>query len=238
MTIHEQVPVIPWVLQSGYEAVAGHLLETYFGLGDSGEPYTGAHFETIGRRWDEPMFLDVITSEDLVAVSTLSLNVPASVSIDLLGPAGARVTRLLRDIPADLDLVDADDAILSEESASSRLWTLLRTYDGMGPATTSKLIARKRLRLAPIFDSVVERELGLGGSLGHWAGMRAALRDEDRSLHERARALHSSAGISSVVTPLRVVDIVIWMHGKDHARSDELALSEGLVAPAHHEPIG
>jgi len=233
MTIHARVLVIPWVLRSGYEAVAEHLLETYFGLGDSGEPYTGAHFETFGRRWDDPGYLDVITAEDLLAVSMLSVDVPARASIDLLGSAGKHATELLAEIPPDIDLVDAGDDLIGPDSAASKLWAALRKYKGVGRTKTSKIIARKRPRLVPVFDSVVEHELQLDGSVGHWAGMRDALRADDRALHERAIRLRDSVGIDPIVAPIRVLDVVIWMHGQDHARSKVWAQEHGLEVPAN-----
>jgi hypothetical protein len=232
MTIRAQVPVIPWVLRSGYEAVAEHLLEVYFGRGDAGEPYTGAYFETFGRRWDDPGCLNVITAEDLLAVSMLSVDVPARASIDLLGSAGKHATELLAEIPPDIDLVDAGDNLIGPDSAASELWAALRKYKGVGRTKTSKIIARKRPRLVPIFDSVVAHELRLDGSVGHWAGMRDALRADGRALHERAIRLQESVGIDSIVAPIRVLDVVTWMHGQDHARSKVWAQEHGLEVPA------
>ena len=229
MTDAAQIPQVPWVLQPGYEPVARRLLRTYFGTEGSDKPYTGAYFETLGGG-DAPAHRDVITPLDIVAVSTLSVDVPAAASIALLGPDADRVSALLSGIPADVDLVDAEDALISEASPASQLWELLRGYKGVGRTKTSKLMARKRPRLVPIFDSVVERELGLNGSSGHWTGMREVLRADDGALHRRAVTLQDTPGVGPLISPLRVIDVVVWMHGTDHARSERWAHEEGLAA--------
>ena len=59
----------------------------------------------------------------------------------------------------------------------------------MGPMRTSKLLARKRPRLVPIYDSVVKKEFQLKDSRGFWAGLRDALRENDNALHSHALAL-------------------------------------------------
>ena len=227
MTDAAQTPQVPWVLQPGYEAVARRLLSTYFGTDGSNKPYTGAYFEALGGGGDAPAHRDVITPVDIVAVSTLSVDVPAAASIALLGPDADRVSALLSGIPDDVDLVDADDALISEASPAVQLWGLLRGYKGMGRTKTSKLMARKRPRLVPIFDSVVERELGLNGSSGHWTGMREVLRADDGALHRRAVTLQDTPGVGPLISPLRVIDVVVWMYGKDHARSERWAHEEG-----------
>jgi hypothetical protein len=106
----------------------------------------------------------------------------------------------------------------------------------MGRTTTSKLMARKRPRLIPIFDTVVARELGLNGAVGYWRGMREGLASQDGARHAWLKHLGEAAGVGPTVTPLRVLDVVVWMHGKDHARSEGLAREAGLPAPATGRP--
>lgn len=201
---------IPPVLGPGREVEAVELLTTYFG-----SPYTGAAFEDLGRPWNTPETLDVIDATDIVAVSTLSVDVPARAAIAILGELAPQISALLRDIPAERDLVDADDDLIDAGSATVRLWNLLRELPGMGPTKTSKLIARKRPRLVPIYDSVVKKELGLEDARGFWQAMRAALLADERALAHRAADLRAAANLSELVTDLRVVDVVIWMTGKN-----------------------
>ncbi|RHA38614.1 hypothetical protein D1825_13760 [Cellulomonas rhizosphaerae] len=200
--------VLPPVLGPGREVEAVGLLTTYFET-----PYTGASFEDLGRPWSTPETLDRVDAVDIVAVSTLSVDVPAKASIAILGELAPEIRALLSDIPAERDLVDADDDLIGPGSATVRLWNLLRELPGMGPTKASKLIARKRPRLVPIYDSVVKKEFGLKDARGYWHAMRGALRADDRALAHRATELRAAAGLSELVTDLRVVDVVTWMSG-------------------------
>jgi len=219
------------VLKSGYEPVAQQLLRIYSGTDGRDAPYTGASFQVLAGRGDSDECRDAITAGDIVAVSTLSVDVPAHASISLLGSDAGCVTSLLRDIPVGLDLVDAEETDIAPTSAAGRLWTFLREDVRIGRTTTSKLMARKRPQLIPIYDSVVALELGLKGSKGHWAWMREVLLADGGALNRRAVGLQDTPGAGPLVSPLRVFDVVVWMHGQDHARSLEIASDKDLPLP-------
>lgn len=201
---------VPEILRARSEDVAEALLREYFGPEGTRTAYSGAHFETLGGRWDE-LPPDEITASDLLAVSTLSVDVPASATIRILGPEVATISRLLRSIPADTDLPDAPDNLV-DGGAAADLWALLRAMPGMGPTTTSKLLARKRPRLVPIYDSVVATVFGARNSGGYWRAMRDLVHTD--GIWQRAEQLRTRAAIDPVVTPLRVIDVVVWMHGR------------------------
>ncbi|HYD51144.1 MAG TPA: DUF6308 family protein [Gemmatimonadaceae bacterium] len=225
---------IPWVLTAGYEPVASRLLQIYFGQAGLGPAFDGALFQAIGGRGDAEEWKDVVRAEDALAVSALSVDVPPAAAHALLGDKARDVARLLSRIPADVDLA-SDDADVSADSPASALWQVLRHEVGLGPTTTSKLMARKRPRLIPIYDSVVRDVLGLTDSRGHWAGMRAALRANDCELHHRAGSLRASAALDpETVSVLRVLDVVLWMHGKKPERSAQIAAELHLTVPRDH----
>lgn len=221
---------IPWVLTAEYEAVATRLLQLYFGKDGRGPAFTGALFQKIGGRGDAEEWKNVARAEDALAVAALSVDIPAKAAFALLGDRSEEVTRLLTDIPVGVDLVE-EDADVSAESPASRLWYLLRKGVGIGPTTTSKLMARKRPQLIPIYDSVVRDALGLKDSRGHWEGMQRALRGNDKELHHRSVRLRADAGLDSDVSALRVIDVVLWMHGKKRNRSLAIAAELGLPVP-------
>lgn len=221
----------PTVLTEPYAIVARGLIDVYFGKAQT-KAFDGASFETIGHRWDDPATVNVITAADLVALSTLSVPVPASAAIALLGPDADKASKLLEEIPTDLSLADATSGVLEDGSAAARLWRLFRSYDDMGPTRTSKLLARKRPFLVPIFDSVVEKTLGMSGSAGHWEGMRSLLTAEDGDLHRHLVQLRADAELPDYVSPLRVFDIVVWMHGARPELSARLAAEAGLPPAA------
>jgi hypothetical protein len=236
MTTDDAVLHLPWVLTSGFEVVATELLSLYCGLSGKGKPYGGMLFQQIGGRGDAPEWRDVIRAEDVLAVSALSVNVPPSAALDLLGAQAGAISGLLRRIPVGLDLAD-EEADVSASSPASDLWFLLREIGGIGPTTTSKLMARKRPHLIPIFDTVVAAVLGLRDSRGHWGGMRQLVRANGSELHERALDLRTAADGPSDLEPLRVLDIVLWMHGMDLERSRVIAQGNGLVPPAGPDRI-
>ncbi|WP_211979098.1 DUF6308 family protein [Brevibacterium sp. W7.2] len=196
------------------ETDAADLLREYYAKG----AYTGAHFESIGA---EPGKENVITAADLYSVSTLSVNVPAKAGIAILGQDAATFTGLLDQIPnvGIGSLSEADfERHLGTESKALELWDLLRRNLpgqrrwGIGPTTTSKIMARKRPALIPIEDSVVNRVIGLGRG-DSWRLWWEAFNAESDYLEERATVLRTEIGRPDLST-LRVFDVMLWMWGK------------------------
>ncbi|GAB6898747.1 DUF6308 family protein [Kineosporia succinea] len=224
---------IPWPLHPGHEPVASSLLRAYFETGGTGVPhYAGAAFETLGGSDPDPFRF---TPTDLAAVTLLSVTVPAPATIAILEPDAGSLAALLAAIPVALPLVDADDDLLTaDRSALVRLWRALRAYPGIGRTVASKLMARKRPSLVPMWDAVVAREFGLRESGGYWWAMRDALRRDD--LWRRAGDLVAENGLEQRVSPLRAVDVVTWMHGRDPAASLRAASVAGLGVPDQRRP--
>lgn len=161
-------------------------------------------------------------ADDLLAASFLSVRFSPKAAIGLLEERREEVTALLSQIPNDLDLADLgpDDfkEVLGEESAAWRLWDLLRGKDlskgwGIGPTKASKLLARKRPRLIPIWDSVVGKEVRLKNSLTQWSEWHEALTQEGGTLARHLGEVQRLAGLPQPVSTLRAMDVVLWMHG-------------------------
>ncbi|MFJ5535427.1 DUF6308 family protein [Streptomyces sp. NPDC093261] len=196
----------------GAERAVGDL-RRYFGIGMSpGEAtFTGSRFEHLAGGGDRPEIADRITAEDLVAVQTLSVTVPASVALDILeGSLGAQLSGLLHDIPADVDMVDAEADVLAGGSPADRAWHLLCAQHGVDWVIAGKLLARKRPQLLPVYDKVVRCALGRPRP-SFWLALHAALRADDRSLHRQLLALRQVAGVPQTVSALRVCDVAVWM---------------------------
>jgi Family of unknown function (DUF6308) len=79
---------------------------------------------------------------------------------------------------------------------------MLRSFNDVGPTTASKILARKRPRLLPIYDLIIAAEFGLKGSLRHWAGMRPALQEDEGRLHLWAVESIQQTKIPIRLTPL------------------------------------
>ncbi|MFJ8733460.1 DUF6308 family protein [Streptomyces bauhiniae] len=198
----------------GSEDAVGNLRE-YFGL-EGGAAYTGARFEHLGGGGDRVGVADVVTAEDLVAVQMLSVSMPERVSLDLLeGDLGQQMSKLLREIPRELDMAAAEAAELERGSAAEWAWDLLNAQHGVGWVKAGKLLARKRPRLLPVYDRVVRCVLGSPSSF--WLDLHSALRADGHALHHELLDLRERAGLPKTVSALRVCDIVLWMaHHEDH----------------------
>ncbi|QES58604.1 hypothetical protein DEJ51_00665 [Streptomyces venezuelae] len=196
-------------------------LQDYFGISRApGAPvYTGRRFEHLAGGGDRTDVADRITAEDLVAMQTLSVTVPAPVALDLLeGRLGARLSELLQAVPHGVDMADVEAGVLSEGSPADRAWHLLYDQHDVNYVIAGKLLARKRPRLLPVYDRVVRCALARPRP-SFWLALHAALRADDRALHQRLLALREAAGLAQTVSALRVCDVVVWMGHRAEAHA-------------------
>lgn len=191
-------------------APAAALLQRYYKANSFGVPdYSGAKFEAVASLNPDP---HSIGPAEFTAVSMLSVDVPAQAAIRLLGQDAKEISELLQQIPADKDIIDVDSADLASGSASSKLWDVLRRgRDGLGRTTTSKLIAAKRPRLIPIWDSFVEQATGLDTS-DYWRQFQRVLTVDDHAMWNWLTDLQSQApNVPTHVSNLRILDVLLWM---------------------------
>lgn len=180
-----------------------------------GERFTGSMFEVLADRERS----NEITAQDLMAVTTLSVNAPARPAIWLTSPEGStQVRSLLRQVPLDVNIWDDDaEPLLASEGPLQKLWDLLdvaswphkRPGNGLGRTLKSKLLAAKRPRLVPVLDDRVVDALPTP-TTDYWTAFRAILVNDGTRQHiER---------ITSVAPPhvslLRRMDVVLWMLNK------------------------
>lgn len=91
-------------------AQADEDLRRYFGIGQpSGAAlFTGRRFEHLAGGGDRPAVDNIVTADDLIAVQTLSVMIPAQGALDLLeGRLGVKLSELLHEIPNHMDMADA-----------------------------------------------------------------------------------------------------------------------------------
>ena len=181
--------------------------------------FTGRAFETLANA--DPY---CISAADIVAVSMLSVEVPATAALRILTVDRPRISALLRQVPAGAAITDVDDH-LRRDGAAWRLWDTLRSYSGMGPTKVSKLLAAKRPALVPIHDTYVSEALEIHAD-GEWSAWTGAMTGPDATtirqctvgLAEQVGALHLSG--------LRVIDIVVWMAERRRRTAPAEARSE------------
>ncbi|MFF0815335.1 DUF6308 family protein [Rhodococcus sp. NPDC003318] len=206
---------LPRVLRDGDDDAAVDVLQEYFTrrVVKTGYLRPGALWDTWDPSGRRAADRDTFTSDDLVAVTLLSVQVPAQGAVALLGEAAPALSALLADVGPDRDLAD-EDAALTEDAPIVRLETALREVHGIGRITASKLIARKRPRLYPVYDDVIGRELWVRAE--YLEPLRRALREDDRALHRRLTDLRDRAGLGDTVPALRVLEVLAWMQGKKY----------------------
>lgn len=186
------------------------LLERYYRANSFGVPdYSGARFEAVASLNPDP---HSIGPAEFTAVSMLSVNIPAQAAIRLLGRDAREIGELLEQIPDDRDIVDVSSAELATGSAASRLWDVLRRGgDRLGRTKTSKLIAAKRPRLIPIWDSFVEQATGLDTS-DYWRRFQRVLTVDDYAVWNWLTDLRTHApSVPPNVSNLRILDVLLWM---------------------------
>lgn len=214
---------LPTILTEGNEEEAARLLAAYYRRTADGLPaYTGSYCNSWAGGGDSSAGANMITADDLIAVSFLSVDISGEAAIGFLDTHKQKISGLLTEIPADRDLESMSGSefsgILGKSSPAQALWRVLRGHDtgrwGVGATKASKLMARKRPRLIPIYDSVVGPLMGLTrNSKGQWARWYDAFTN-DSGLSERLTRIRRISGIDDPISDIRVMDIVLWMHGK------------------------
>jgi Family of unknown function (DUF6308) len=199
----------PAALLTADDDAALQLLRRYYGpaFGERGY-YTGSVFDTWDSTGTRASDADRFTADDLGAVTFLSVEVDPGAAYALLSGRADMFSDLLTALGPDRDLADEAEP-LDNSWAGWELMYELQALPGVGPTIASKLLARKRPRLRPIYDSVVATVTDTHAQL--WEPLRLALRADDLDLHRRLLRLHAAAGLPADVSALRVLDVIAWL---------------------------
>jgi Family of unknown function (DUF6308) len=195
-------------------AVAG-----YF---DPAEPFAGLSFSTLGSN---PR--DQVTADDLLAVSLLDIAWRPDTVRQLLDADAGTISGLLAAVSNDVDLWEAADEQLA---AVDPLWDLLLGVPGVGTATASKLLARKRPRLCPVSDKVVIQAVGVPGWT--WEALRCLLKDPAARAEVEVLRPPNAAGASL----LRILDVAIWIRHSHSRAASHVRRVAGIPEPVHVRP--
>jgi uncharacterized protein DUF6308 len=214
------VASMPWVIADRDAEAGRRLLRRFLSVDDLGDPrFTGSWFDALGRLdgTDDPFH---ITAEDLIAAHLAGAEFSAHASLAVLTKNADAITTLLRRIPPELTLVDAEPGDLDETSALAQLRDLLRfdCADGMSGEAATTVLARKRPALVPLCDATVLAASGVGGDGsdgGHrypayheW--VRRQVSADDACLWEWLADLARGLPEARHLSPLRVLDILLW----------------------------
>jgi hypothetical protein len=180
--------------------------------------FAGMTFSNLGRN---PR--DEITADDLLAVSLLDITWRPEVVRILLGRQQRELAAMLAALPDDLDLWDADDEVSKRIDV---VWDALVAIDGIGTASATKLLARKRPRLCPISDSVVIKAIGVPQRT--WDVLGCLLKDQ--AARDRVEALRPAAAADA--TLLRIVDVILWITHSESAAAQWMREEAGMASKA------
>lgn len=186
------------------------------------EDFAGLTFTTLGAN---PR--DSVTADDLLAVSLLDITWRPEAVRHLLGGQAGNISGLLAGVGDDLDLWEAPDAVLA---AVGQLWAALVKLPGVGTATASKLLARKRPRLCPVSDKVVIQAVGVPGWT--WETLRTMLQDE--CARKEIEELRPPA--AAEVSLLRILDVAIWIRYSRSRAASRVRRDTGLAHPEDMRP--
>ncbi|OBG42933.1 DUF6308 family protein [Mycolicibacterium fortuitum] len=193
-----------WFSTNG-EQVA-HDLRRYFGGGR--DSFTGRWFEEFAAIGDPNRF----EASDILAVEALNVAVPPESAAKLIVSESQRFSQLLRAIPREIDLWEAEPNVLDERSNAHALHTELQTLPGVGWVVASKLLATKRPRLLPILDNEV-RDFLRPSKGRFWLSLHAELSDPTR----RSAIAAACKAAPPHVSLLRRIDVALWMAATQHA---------------------
>lgn len=170
--------------------------------------FTGSLWDPAIERRIGPAERNTIDVEDLYSPTLLSAPIRGSAGQAILERADT-ITGLLRDVDHDVELWHPDDAKVTEAlERAQRLVNELESVAHVGPTRASKLVAAKRPRLVPIWDSQVSKALGAGQMT--WQQYWTAWRHGITPAIDELRSIARDVGHPEL-SPLRTIDIIIWM---------------------------
>lgn len=231
---------LPAILKEENVEAAAELFRRYYlePSTTTGLPSTGSYFDEWANRGDGPDVRDRITDSDAVAVSMLSVKVPAQAIIGLQEqPLAGHIEKLLAKIPTDVKMSDLTvaeaEATLGEGSPAWLLWNeLRRTYKtrwDVGATIASKILARKRPHLIPIWDKVIGIVVGKETAEDQWLNWHNLFM-EDPDLAGRLARIHQISMVQTPISELRIIDAILWRYGKDQGITGGRSSTPGITS--------
>ena len=178
--------------------------------------FAGMTFSDLGRNPPEQIITD-----DLLAVALLDITWRPEVVRILLGRQRQKLSEMLTAIPQAIDLWDVSDDVLRRIDV---LWDALTAIDGIGTASATKLLARKRPRLCPISDNVVIKAVDVPGRT--WDVLRCLL--QDPAARAGVEALRPA--IAAEASLLRILDVALWVSYSGSAAAQWVRDRAGMIA--------
>jgi Family of unknown function (DUF6308) len=200
------------------EDFAACLVKHYLAKDPTGRAvYSGAYFEQLGGGGGEPGTANQFTAQDLLAVSMLSVRIEGYHALEILHYQAGKLNGLLAKIPDNIDLHDAAAAShIAKGKPAWKLWEAICDIEPrpernrIGPVAAGKLLARKRPRLLPVYDSRIKKVLGRPHTDNKWWHDLHDQLINDQGLVQELESVREKAGADHM-SLLRVFDVMCWM---------------------------
>jgi hypothetical protein len=200
--------IAEWINDPHHRLLIVRHLRNYFGNNDADSGYEGRQFEWFQKYSARERF----TSNDILAISALSVSVPATTARRLIeDPEGTYNTVLQKCIAHEsANTTKLETSWLwAEGSPFLDLFEQLGTERGVAKVVRSKLMAAKFPSLIPIRDSRVEALLEMEKATSWWEPMHQLLDKTKETLFK----IEVQPGVK--VEPLRKLDVILWMEARE-----------------------
>lgn len=180
-----------------------------------GLPWSGGSDETWAYRYFDAVAdvePDTVAAVDVLAAGALSVGLSRA-DLTWFWTAGEQLGSFLAELPKDIHLADADTRTVE---LVQRVALMAADSDSVSVSLMSKVLHRKRPALIPMLDKATQdhyrAQLPTRGEATYPSlvtALQADLRRNHEALERLSREL--SAELGQTITPLRIVDIAIWM---------------------------
>lgn len=203
---------IPEPLQSGDLTEAISLVGVYYAArfddfprrADNPKYFSGAFFDDCSP---DPADDNEFTEADVLALPMLSIPLHRFRTAEVLYYRREQLSEMLEEIGPDRELAK-EPGPLPDDWPALRLEQALLDIKDVGKVTATKLIARKRPKLFPIFDRVVKDSVA--PETVFLDTVHAAL-STNTDLRVKLGDIRSAVGLPSTISDLRILDVVAWM---------------------------
>lgn len=185
------------------------LVKIYFSV-ERSNPFAGATFDLLGENPSKRFVMD-----DLLALNLLDISLDAEAIRRI---SDGEFDAALAQLPTSLTILDLEGTVYLR---ANEIWQALRALPGVGPTTASKLLSRKRPKLIPIRDGIVNDVLGLGKA-DWWSVLPFVL--GKKGLASRIDELDPRIDGYTPST-LRLMDVAIWMLGSNSGNTKQARAS-------------
>jgi hypothetical protein len=199
--------------------------------------WAGSQFQAAGSGGDRPVSCNDVDGMDVFAVTLLDIQWPAQTNANLtLGPWHDAIVHRLMQIRCNAAIYDNDapellrtlgtigpvasawrEIELSYTEINNRYGLgITKRAAGIACTGTSKLLARKRPHLVPIFDSWIRERLRVT-CRNYWDWYLEAFRNPVYGMNEFIEKVRQTVapadhdGFLVHVSDLRIFDVIIWM---------------------------